>query len=98
MTADEVMAHPIGGSPPAVKVTYSNAQTYQKAAKKLGLMDDFRVRFKKKLNYFLKDNNKLENGDWSQLRIEPTFFSLQQDVFYRRCLLKNVVFTVQRFG
>ncbi|KAL0809620.1 hypothetical protein ABMA28_011150 [Loxostege sticticalis] len=42
MTADEVMAHPIGGSPPAVKVTYSNAQTYQKAAKKLGLMDDFR--------------------------------------------------------
>ncbi|XP_059062551.1 alpha-1,3-mannosyl-glycoprotein 2-beta-N-acetylglucosaminyltransferase [Achroia grisella] len=41
-TADEVVSLPVGGDPPAVRVSYSNAKTYQKAAKKLGLMDDFR--------------------------------------------------------
>ncbi|KAL4719572.1 hypothetical protein ACJJTC_017893 [Scirpophaga incertulas] len=42
MTADEVVNAPQEGDLPPVKVTYSNAKTYQKAAKKLGLMDDFR--------------------------------------------------------
>ncbi|XP_068621793.1 alpha-1,3-mannosyl-glycoprotein 2-beta-N-acetylglucosaminyltransferase [Battus philenor] len=39
MSADEVIS---SAGDAAVRVTYSNAKTYQKAAKKLGLMDDFR--------------------------------------------------------
>ncbi|KAM3956138.1 LOW QUALITY PROTEIN: acetylglucosaminyltransferase [Aphomia sociella] len=41
-TADEVISLPMGGEPTAVRVSYTNAKSYQKAAKKLGLMDDFR--------------------------------------------------------
>lgn len=36
---------------------------------------------KKKKLIFFKDYIKLENSDWSQLRIEPNIFSLPQDVF-----------------
>ncbi|CAG4957928.1 unnamed protein product [Parnassius apollo] len=39
MSADEVIS---SAGDMAVRVPYSNAKTYQKAAKKLGLMDDFR--------------------------------------------------------
>ncbi|RVE53615.1 hypothetical protein evm_001756 [Chilo suppressalis] len=40
VSAEDVVASSQDDSP--VRVTYSNAKTYQKAAKKLGLMDDFR--------------------------------------------------------
>nr|XP_049698968.1 alpha-1,3-mannosyl-glycoprotein 2-beta-N-acetylglucosaminyltransferase isoform X1 [Helicoverpa armigera] len=40
MTAEEVASGVSGNN--AVRVMYSNAKTYQRAAKKLGLMDDFR--------------------------------------------------------
>ncbi|CAG9794232.1 unnamed protein product [Diatraea saccharalis] len=42
MTAEEVITSSTIGELSPVRVTYSNAKTYQKAAKKLGLMDDFR--------------------------------------------------------
>ncbi|XP_050359064.1 alpha-1,3-mannosyl-glycoprotein 2-beta-N-acetylglucosaminyltransferase [Nymphalis io] len=40
VSAEDVMTST--GTEPAVRVSYSTARTYQRAAKKLGLMDDFR--------------------------------------------------------
>lgn len=40
MSAEDAMSG--SGTEPAVRVSYSTAKTYQRAAKKLGLMDDFR--------------------------------------------------------
>ncbi|XP_046974710.1 alpha-1,3-mannosyl-glycoprotein 2-beta-N-acetylglucosaminyltransferase [Vanessa cardui] len=40
VSAEDVMSST--GTEPAVRVSYSTAKTYQRAAKKLGLMDDFR--------------------------------------------------------